>query len=302
MFSNVFKPKNGPEIPEEDLRGSLERLGTRVGLSNIFRCSGEDRVQCTSCSSKTAVTPYCYSDEAKPGPSSNLMTTIFMQPQQGRGGSSLRNSQGESEEGSNINNDSKTEGGQGESSSGQNGGTTRGKGKKRRVRKRKKANANKDEGVLNAAGGDQEADTPDNEGVSSSLNGLEVSSANVDSNASGGDQGGGGSVLDNGRGGAKSGGVSSSSNGPKVSNINGGNTAGGRGRNGRKHLPAKKVGGRRIVTKPRRGGKKPVRKQELRKKGGAKSRKRKTPEPTQTRGQMRRRNQLQRKRKKQRRG
>lgn len=64
VFSNIFQPRNGPRIPDEELRGSLERLGAHrgslgsIGLSNIFRCSPK---QCTSCSHGGQVSRYCYS-------------------------------------------------------------------------------------------------------------------------------------------------------------------------------------------------------------------------------------------------
>ncbi|KAF3688112.1 hypothetical protein EXN66_Car003784 [Channa argus] len=69
VFSDVFQPRDGPKIPETELRDSLMRLGTNqvnkrsIGLNNIFRCNGNP-VQCTSCSSNNQVSPYCYSDEA----------------------------------------------------------------------------------------------------------------------------------------------------------------------------------------------------------------------------------------------
>ncbi|XP_038569072.1 uncharacterized protein LOC119898860 [Micropterus salmoides] len=62
VFSNVFKPRDGDPIPDEDLRGAVERLGQSVGLRNIFRCKGRV-MQCTSCSSGTQVTRFCYSDK-----------------------------------------------------------------------------------------------------------------------------------------------------------------------------------------------------------------------------------------------
>lgn len=75
VFSNVFKPRNGPVIPESDRRGALERLGRHedsfgrsIGLNNIFRCTCEGAMQCTSCSSNGEVTPYCYSYDWQPGP------------------------------------------------------------------------------------------------------------------------------------------------------------------------------------------------------------------------------------------
>ncbi|XP_023254881.1 uncharacterized protein LOC111649339 [Seriola lalandi dorsalis] len=81
VFSNVFKPGGTTILPENDLRGALERLGNRVGLQNIFRCRRRPGMQCTSCSTNGQVTPYCYSDNAGTGPSQNL-------PQGGGGGQS----------------------------------------------------------------------------------------------------------------------------------------------------------------------------------------------------------------------
>lgn len=72
VFSDVFKPRNGKSIPENDLRGSLERLGRyegllgSVGLNNIFRCKGSP-VQCRSCSNNGEVAQYCFSDAPSPG-------------------------------------------------------------------------------------------------------------------------------------------------------------------------------------------------------------------------------------------
>ncbi|XP_044197779.1 uncharacterized protein LOC122974010 [Thunnus albacares] len=64
VFSDVFKPRDGL-IPEDDLRGSLERLGRyrghlgSVGLNNIFRCNKQ---QCRSCSSNNEVARFCFSN------------------------------------------------------------------------------------------------------------------------------------------------------------------------------------------------------------------------------------------------
>ncbi|XP_038556914.1 hyphally regulated cell wall protein 3-like [Micropterus salmoides] len=71
VFSKVFKPRGKDSIPEQHLRGSLERLGQSVGLINIFRCN---RNECTSCSSGKQVTPYCYSDKAQP---TDTKTDVF---------------------------------------------------------------------------------------------------------------------------------------------------------------------------------------------------------------------------------
>ena len=62
VFSDVFKPRSGKPIPEEDRRGALYRLGQSVGLNNIYRCTRKGAMQCTRCSSGNQVTPFCYSD------------------------------------------------------------------------------------------------------------------------------------------------------------------------------------------------------------------------------------------------
>lgn len=69
VFTNIFQPRKGCPIPEEDLQKALKQLATHkgdlgsIGLSNIFRCTGRDPVQCTSCSSSGALAPHCYSDK-----------------------------------------------------------------------------------------------------------------------------------------------------------------------------------------------------------------------------------------------
>ncbi|XP_040891691.1 uncharacterized protein LOC121180385 [Toxotes jaculatrix] len=70
VFSNIFKPREGGAIPEENLRESLARLGTKIGLNRIYRCNeqGPNKlVQCTSCSDGEQVTRYCYSDKRSAG-------------------------------------------------------------------------------------------------------------------------------------------------------------------------------------------------------------------------------------------
>ncbi|XP_034544448.1 uncharacterized protein LOC117816345 [Notolabrus celidotus] len=62
VFSDVFQPRNGHIIPEEDLRAALGRLGQSIGLSNIFRCTEQDPMQCTSCSRDDTVTGFCVSN------------------------------------------------------------------------------------------------------------------------------------------------------------------------------------------------------------------------------------------------
>ncbi|XP_060904981.1 uncharacterized protein LOC132982471 [Labrus mixtus] len=63
VFSNVFKPRNGHDTSEVDRREALERLGRSIGLNNIFRCTGQGRMQCTSCSGGNTVARYCFSYE-----------------------------------------------------------------------------------------------------------------------------------------------------------------------------------------------------------------------------------------------
>ncbi|XP_038568254.1 uncharacterized protein LOC119898146 isoform X2 [Micropterus salmoides] len=171
VFSDVFKPRGSESIPEQDLRGAIERLGQSVGLSNIFRCNG-DVVQCTSCSSGTQVTPYCYSDTAQPGPSHNLPSTSYNQPQRGRRRSPSQG--GQSDRGKQSNNISPRPGVSTNVDSGGQGGTVSGGGKRRRKRKKGKKSNNT------------------NDSVSASQSGLGVSNADVDSNTGGG-QGGTGS-------------------------------------------------------------------------------------------------------------
>lgn len=74
VFSNIFQPRGGPRITEAALKASLERLGGKIALNNIFRCDGR-QMRCTSCSSDNDVTPYCYSENTQPP---------VIQPQQGR--------------------------------------------------------------------------------------------------------------------------------------------------------------------------------------------------------------------------
>lgn len=70
VFTNVFQPRNGPRIPEANLREALERLAKHkgslgsLGLSNIFRCKARNQMQCTSCNRSGKVDRYCYSDKS----------------------------------------------------------------------------------------------------------------------------------------------------------------------------------------------------------------------------------------------
>ncbi|XP_044045409.1 uncharacterized protein LOC122873121 isoform X2 [Siniperca chuatsi] len=122
VFSNVFKPRDSESIPDEDLRGAIERLGQSVGLRNIFRCKVKGAGQCTSCSNGNQVARYCFSSDSKPGPSQNLPSTSVIQPQRGRSNSPSHSRQGSrGRQSSNINPsagvstnvDSNTGGGQG---------------------------------------------------------------------------------------------------------------------------------------------------------------------------------------------
>ncbi|XP_077935848.1 uncharacterized protein LOC120813714 [Gasterosteus aculeatus] len=79
VFSKVFKPKGGEEVPVGNLTGALERLGEKVGLQNILRCDGS--VPCTSCSSGKDVTPFCYGINApKPAARDNPPSTSVNVP------------------------------------------------------------------------------------------------------------------------------------------------------------------------------------------------------------------------------
>ncbi|KAM3624023.1 uncharacterized protein V6R79_018180 [Siganus canaliculatus] len=87
VFSLVFKP-HSENIPEEKVRGSLERVGNSVGLNNIFRCHKTgNRMHCQRCSSGGQVAPYCISDD--------------LQPQQGRSQSPSKSGHGSGSHGSN---------------------------------------------------------------------------------------------------------------------------------------------------------------------------------------------------------
>nr|XP_040025382.1 uncharacterized protein LOC120813714 [Gasterosteus aculeatus aculeatus] len=79
VFSKVFKPKGGEEVPVGNLTGALKRLGEKVGLQNILRCDGS--VPCTSCSSGEDVTRYCYDiNEPKPAARDNPPSTSVNVP------------------------------------------------------------------------------------------------------------------------------------------------------------------------------------------------------------------------------
>ncbi|XP_041789725.1 uncharacterized protein si:dkey-96g2.1 [Chelmon rostratus] len=65
VFSKIFKPRFGTPNTEEELSGALQRLGSKIGLGNIFRCDGQDgKTQCISCSSNNQVTHACVSDRS----------------------------------------------------------------------------------------------------------------------------------------------------------------------------------------------------------------------------------------------
>ncbi|XP_049428526.1 uncharacterized protein si:dkey-96g2.1 [Epinephelus fuscoguttatus] len=57
VFSKIFRASNGYTNTDAERRGALERLGSSIGLENIFRCDG----QCTSCSYGGYVANYCVS-------------------------------------------------------------------------------------------------------------------------------------------------------------------------------------------------------------------------------------------------
>ncbi|XP_068583177.1 uncharacterized protein [Cebidichthys violaceus] len=99
VFSDVFQPRSGEPVPEENLIRALEQLGTYdgplgpIGLKYIFRCDGS---RCSSCSmgDTGTVTRFCYTDKPKPGPSHNLPSSSFILPQRGRSDSPSRSGQG----------------------------------------------------------------------------------------------------------------------------------------------------------------------------------------------------------------
>ncbi|XP_029948753.1 uncharacterized protein LOC115389494 [Salarias fasciatus] len=71
VFSDVFSPRSGQVIPEEDLRRALWQLGTykgplgSIGLNNIFRCTKQSadssKVTCRNCSQNNLVARDCFS-------------------------------------------------------------------------------------------------------------------------------------------------------------------------------------------------------------------------------------------------
>ncbi|XP_044201160.1 uncharacterized protein LOC122976643 [Thunnus albacares] len=64
VFFKVFNGKNCWTNRNHQRRGALQRLGTSIGLDNIFRCDIKNgRMQCTSCSIGTQVAHYCVSDD-----------------------------------------------------------------------------------------------------------------------------------------------------------------------------------------------------------------------------------------------
>ncbi|XP_070839780.1 uncharacterized protein [Chaetodon trifascialis] len=121
VFSKVFKPRGSKAIPEQNLRGSLERLGTykgslgSVGLSNIFRCDGQDEVQCTSCSIGNQVARYCFSDDLQP---SSPQGRSDSPSQSGQGDKGKQSTNINQSTGVSTNVDSNTQGGQGGNGSG----------------------------------------------------------------------------------------------------------------------------------------------------------------------------------------
>ncbi|KAK9540835.1 hypothetical protein VZT92_003259 [Zoarces viviparus] len=95
VFSDVFQPRNVDTKRNGDTkRNALQRLGTSIGLENIFRCKGK---RCSSCSNVDTekVTPFCYTDNNQPGPSPNLPSASNIPPQRGRSDSPSRSGQGE---------------------------------------------------------------------------------------------------------------------------------------------------------------------------------------------------------------
>lgn len=68
VFTDIFQPRNGAQIPDEEQRGALERLGKSVGLANIFRCYQQEGImQCINCSTKSGeVDCRCYKKKEQP--------------------------------------------------------------------------------------------------------------------------------------------------------------------------------------------------------------------------------------------
>lgn len=61
VFTNIFMPRNGAQIPDQERQGALRRLGKSVGLDNIFRCfKDKGKMQCVNCSSSGEVARPCY--------------------------------------------------------------------------------------------------------------------------------------------------------------------------------------------------------------------------------------------------
>ncbi|KAF3688111.1 hypothetical protein EXN66_Car003783 [Channa argus] len=64
VFSKIFRPNTGPGNTDEQRGEALQRLGSSVGLTNIFRCDGSRQLQCTSCYNereRNNVANYCIS-------------------------------------------------------------------------------------------------------------------------------------------------------------------------------------------------------------------------------------------------
>lgn len=143
VFSNIFQPRNGPRIPEAELREALERLGTHkgrlgsIGLRNIFRCNAENVMQCTSCSSGGQVSRYCYSENAQPA---------FIRPQPGRS-DSRSPSGGRGRRSNSVNPHTRASTHVG-SNAGQDQGSSRaGKGRRRRRRGKKRQSTDKSDNL-----------------------------------------------------------------------------------------------------------------------------------------------------------
>lgn len=64
VFTNIFVPRKGAQIPEKERQEALERLGNSVGLGNIYRCfKDKGKMQCINCSNSGVVARPCYSKE-----------------------------------------------------------------------------------------------------------------------------------------------------------------------------------------------------------------------------------------------
>ncbi|XP_031698292.1 uncharacterized protein LOC116380525 [Anarrhichthys ocellatus] len=102
VFSDVFQPLGDIVVTEEDRKGALQRLGTSIGLKNIYRVTDSRCSRC-SMSDNDDVIRFCYTDEPQPGPSHNKPSASNIQPPRGRSDSPSRSGQGEKDQNNKIN-------------------------------------------------------------------------------------------------------------------------------------------------------------------------------------------------------